>query len=185
MATLRHGAAGHGFTLIELLVVMGIISILAGLIISYITGIDTTKVPCINNLRQIGLASLTYSNDFGRYPWSDDMEPASVFQLLVEQGLIDEPKIFLCPACTQREADYNDGDFTLTPETVSYAYAAKPVSAAAPSRTIIAADAYWYGEHEQGHRDCIHALHKSGAVNEVKLQPTDRWEDVTERKLNR
>ncbi len=185
MAKRASNAKSGGFTLIELLVVMGIISILAGIIISYITSIDPYKVPCINNLRQIGFAALHYSNDHGTYPWSDDPEPAAAFQLLVEHGLIDEPRIFLCPACTQREADYNDGDFTLTPENVSYAYAARPTSAAAPSRTMIAADAHWYGEDEQGHRDSIHVCHKSGAVNEVKLKPGDTWDTVTDGKLNR
>ena len=174
-----------GFTLIELLVVIGIISILAGLIIPLLTTEPGVEVACMNNLRQIGIAAIQYVNDHGSYPWSDDPEPAATFQLLVEAGLIDEPRIFLCPACRQEEADYNDGNFTLRPENVSYAFAAEPVTGAAPSRTSIAADAHWYGEDKQGHRDCIMVLHKSGAVNKVKLKPGDTWENVTEGKLKR
>ncbi len=185
MAERNSSAVWCGFTLVELLVVMSIISILAGLIISVIPVGKGNKVACMNNLRHIGIAATQYSHDFGSYPWVGDSEPAAAFQLLVDEGLIDEPRLFICPSCNQREADYNEGKFTLARENVSYAYAAEPIALSAPSRTIIAADAYWYGEDGQGHRDCIIVVRKSSAAQEVRLRPGDRWEDATGGKLNR
>lgn len=178
-------AGSGGFTLVELLVVMGIISVLTGIIVSVITNIDKHRVPCTFNLREIGIAALQYSNDHGFYPWTQDGEPACVFQLLVDEGLIDEPKLFICPACMHQEADYNDGDFVLAPENVSYAYAARPVSYSAPSRTPIVADGYLQGEHGQGHRDYILVYRKSGAVQELNIQPGQTWDEVTAGKLRR
>jgi prepilin-type N-terminal cleavage/methylation domain-containing protein len=183
----KHGhlAGSAGFTLIELLVVIGIIGILAGLIIPIIGPEPGRKAACLNNLHQLGLALVEYSNRYGCYPWTDDPEPAAAFQLLVDEGLVDEPQVFLCPSCRQTEADYNDGNFKLAPENVSYAYAAEPVTDAAPSRTIVAADAHWHGEDGQGHKDSINVLYKGGRVVEIKLKPGETWEDVTEGKLNR
>jgi len=176
---------GGGFTLIELLVVMGIISILAGLIITVIPTDKGNKIKCMNNLRNIGLAVFQYCSDYGKYPWTEDPEPCAKFQLLVDAGLIDEPKLFICPSCLQQEADYNGGKFKLAPGNVSYAYAAEPIPLSAPSRTIIAADSHWYGEDGEGHRDSIMVLRKSGAVEELKLAPGDTWEKVTENRLSR
>jgi prepilin-type N-terminal cleavage/methylation domain-containing protein len=174
-----------GFTLIELLVVIGIISILAGLIIPFITTEPGRNCACKNNLRQIGLAIIQYSNDYGGYPWSDDPEPAATFQLLVDAGLLDDPGVFVCPSCLQKEAECEDGHFTLEPGNVSYACSAEPVAPSAPSRTMIAADACWGGEHNQGHPRSINVLYRSGSVVELRLKPGDTWEGVTKGKLKR
>jgi prepilin-type N-terminal cleavage/methylation domain-containing protein len=182
---IRKCSEDGGFTLIELLVVIGIISILAGLIIPLLSIEPGRNCACKNNLRQIGIAIIQYSNDCGRYPWSDDPEPAATFQLLVDAGLIDDPAVFVCSSCLQREAECGDGHFTLEPENVSYACAAEPVAPSAPSRTIIAADAYWYNEHNQGHPNSINVLYKSGAVVELKMKSGDTWESVTKGKLKR
>ena len=61
----RYGARRHGFTLIEVLIVVGIIAVLAGLLLT-VRSRATDKAmqaQCMNNLRQVGLALISYAQE--------------------------------------------------------------------------------------------------------------------------
>jgi prepilin-type N-terminal cleavage/methylation domain-containing protein len=110
-----------GFTLIELLVVIAIIAILIALLVPAVQKVReaAARTQCINNLKQIGLASHSYHDTYKRMPMSGNnttntADWCAQFQILpyIEQApmyktMVAQPQhmltglpIYICPSRT-------------------------------------------------------------------------------------
>ena len=189
-AVLAYGKP-KGFTLVELLVVIAIISVLMGLIFpALMRGKEkANRAACASNLKQLHTSSMLYEQDGNRmYPFAGDGAAAyEHMQLLVDEGFIDQPKLFICPSSKDLVAtvDESTGEFTLDADTISYAWAKSKLSSSSKGTKILAADKAFGEEEDACHPDGINIVLVGSNVEWIKAREGDTWADLTKDELTK
>lgn len=86
-----------GFTLVELLIVISIIATLAGLLLPALAKAKSKgyRVSCLNNLKQMNIAWLSYSHDQGRLPETYFFHPTGAINTNTwVRGSVDDQPVF-------------------------------------------------------------------------------------------
>jgi prepilin-type N-terminal cleavage/methylation domain-containing protein/prepilin-type processing-associated H-X9-DG protein len=93
--------SSRGFSLIELLVVIAIIVILAALLLPAVSAAKrkALQIQCVNNERQLTLASYIYATDSGSHATYSD--PKVLW--MGTEGFVPNQKIMVCPSTQERQ----------------------------------------------------------------------------------
>ena len=146
--TSRDWSAVSAFTLIELLVVIAIIGVLAGLLLPVFSKARSRadRTACANQLHQVQVTLTCYALDHdgavplgyrgGRKQWNTMVYSGTstnfpLFGQLYKAGLMDDPKVFYCPAERAPEQAFNTPQNPWPPGTpgvnVQGGYASNPL----------------------------------------------------------
>jgi prepilin-type N-terminal cleavage/methylation domain-containing protein len=140
----------RGFTLVELLVVIAVIAVLAALLLPVLAqGKARGKgAGCLNNLRQIGLATQMYADENESYPpaWVDS---TTRWMDLIKPCLDKKSGVYLCPSDLKQIAvtwdpdihlSYGINTFRFGDQAHCFWYGVKAGAVPRPADTIIFAD---------------------------------------------
>ena len=106
----QRGRQYLAFTLIEVFVVIGILGILAALLFPALKSAKARgkAIACVSQLKQIGVASLAYAEESnGRFPVATRDTNRFLSPLQPVSRALASPRLFLCPADTERSAGTN------------------------------------------------------------------------------
>ena len=97
-----NGRVERGFTLIELLVVVSIIGLLASMLLPALSNAKAKakEVKCLNNLKQIGIATLSYAHDNRDVlQINSPLQPQNTWASLLSTNVnLQSFQTFLCPS---------------------------------------------------------------------------------------
>jgi prepilin-type N-terminal cleavage/methylation domain-containing protein/prepilin-type processing-associated H-X9-DG protein len=156
---LRTPPGRAGFTLIELLVVIAIIGILASLLLPVLNRAKdkARQTSCMNNLRQTGIATAMYADDFSFYPpglvpnqtqWDLALNPytGGPNQAVLTNAGTSRGKVFSCPAAkilgTNISLNYSANPNVC--KDLRFSSPVKETTLTRPEQIILAADGIQY-----------------------------------------